>query len=78
MLKVYVAAIAAFTKPAPGHSLGKNDLVMRFLKAAKRLNPPRPPSVPMWDLSTVLEAMKGAPLKPINLLDMFYFITTQR
>ncbi|XDV35989.1 hypothetical protein PO909_005843 [Leuciscus waleckii] len=56
-LKVYVAAIAAFAEPALGQSLGRNYLVIRFLRGAKRLNPPRPPSVPIWDLSTVLEAM---------------------
>jgi len=32
MLKVYVPAIAVFTKPVTGQSLGKNDLVIRFLK----------------------------------------------
>jgi len=63
-------SIAAITKPAIGQSLGKNDLVIRFLKVAKRLNPPRPPSVPMWDFSTVLEAMKGGPFEPIHLSDM--------
>ncbi|CAM4733894.1 unnamed protein product [Leuciscus chuanchicus] len=69
-LKVYVAAIAAFTKPTLGQSLGRNDLVIRFLRGAKRLNPPRPPSVPIWDLSTVLEAMKGAPFEPIQSVDI--------
>lgn len=69
-LKVYVAATAAFTKPMLGQSLGRNDLVIRFLRGAKRLNPPRPPSVPMWDLSTVLEAMKGAPFEPIQSIDI--------
>jgi len=49
MLKVYVASIAVFTKPATGQPLGKNELVIHFLKGAKMLNPPRPPSVPMWD-----------------------------
>ncbi|XDV39230.1 hypothetical protein PO909_008494 [Leuciscus waleckii] len=67
---VYVAAIAAFTKPTLGQSLGRNDLVIRFLRGAKRLNPPRPPSVPILDLSTVLEAMKGAPFKPIQSVDI--------
>jgi len=69
-LKVYVAAIATFAKPVSGQSLGRNDLVVRFLRGARRLNPPRPPSVPSWDLSTVLEAMKGAPFEPIQLSDM--------
>ncbi|XDV41931.1 hypothetical protein PO909_010705 [Leuciscus waleckii] len=40
-IKVYVAAIAAFTKPVNGQSLGKNDLVIRFLRGARRLNRPR-------------------------------------
>ncbi|XDV14302.1 hypothetical protein PO909_014574 [Leuciscus waleckii] len=69
-LKVYVAAIAAFAEPPLGQSLGRNDLVIRFLRGAKRLNPPRPPSVPVWDLSTVLEAMKGAPFEPIQSIDL--------
>ncbi|CAM4558259.1 unnamed protein product [Leuciscus chuanchicus] len=60
-LKVYVAAITAFSGTTLGQSLGRNDLVIRFLRGARRLNPPRPPSVPMWDLSTVLAAMKGCP-----------------
>ncbi|XDV26198.1 hypothetical protein PO909_029965, partial [Leuciscus waleckii] len=69
-LKVYVAAIAAFAEPPLGQSLGRNNLVIRFLRGAKRLNPPRPPSVPVWDLSTVLEAMKGAPFEPIQSIDL--------
>ncbi|XDV31026.1 hypothetical protein PO909_033803 [Leuciscus waleckii] len=69
-LKVYVAAIAAFSETMLGQSIGRNDLVIRFLRGAKRLNPPRPPSVPVWDLSTVLEAMKGAPFEPLQSIDL--------
>ncbi|CAM4725520.1 unnamed protein product [Leuciscus chuanchicus] len=69
-LKVYVAAIAAFSETTLGQSIGRNDLVIHFLRGAKRLNPPRPPSVPVWDLSTVLEAMKGAPFEPLQSIDM--------
>ncbi|XDV14304.1 hypothetical protein PO909_014576 [Leuciscus waleckii] len=43
---------------------------MCFFKGARRLNPPRPRSVPFWDLSTVLEAMKGAPFKPLQSADL--------
>ncbi|CAM4427360.1 unnamed protein product [Leuciscus chuanchicus] len=71
-LKVYVAAIAAFTKPVNGQSLGKNDLIIRFLRRARRLNPPRPPSVPVWDLSMVLEAMKGGPFEPLHAVELKY------
>ncbi|XDV29293.1 hypothetical protein PO909_032430 [Leuciscus waleckii] len=66
-LKVYVAAIAAFSETTLGQSIGRNDL---RVKGAKRLNPPRPPSVPVWDLSTVLEAMKGAPFEPLQSIDL--------
>ena len=69
-LKVYVAAIAAFSTATLSQSLGRNDLVIRFLRGARRLNPPRPPSVPMWDLSTVLAAMKGPPFEPIQTVSL--------
>ncbi len=59
-LKVYVAAIAAHHDAVNGRSLGKHDLIVRFLKGARRMNPSRPPLVPSWDLSIVLD--RGAPL----------------
>ncbi len=46
-LKVYVAAISAHHDPVEGRSVGKHDLVIRFLRGARRLNPPRPPSYPL-------------------------------
>ncbi|CAM4665764.1 unnamed protein product [Leuciscus chuanchicus] len=70
-LKVYVAAIAAFTKPMHGQSLGRNDLIIRFLRGARRLNPPRPPLVPVWDHSMVLDAMKGEPFEPLQSVDLY-------
>ena len=68
-LKVYVAAIAAFHVLEAGASLGKSDLIVRFLRGARRLNPPRPPSVPAWDLSLVLRALKGPPFEPLQSAD---------
>ncbi|KAI2664111.1 3-methylorcinaldehyde synthase [Labeo rohita] len=56
-LKVYVAAISAFHATVDGHSVGKHDLITRFLRGARRLRPPRPPTVPPWDLALVLEAL---------------------
>ncbi len=38
-LKVYVAAIAAHHDAVDGRSLGKHDLIVRFLRGARRLNP---------------------------------------
>ncbi|XDV27979.1 hypothetical protein PO909_031413 [Leuciscus waleckii] len=71
-LKVYVAAIAAFTKPLHGRSLGRDDFIVRFLRGARRLNPPRPPLVPAWDLSLVLDAINGEPFEPLQSVDLRY------
>ncbi len=64
-LKVFVAAIAAFHAPIAGQSVGRDNSVVRFLKGARRLNPPRPLTVPTWDLPTVLRALKGPPFEPL-------------
>ncbi len=45
-LKVHAAAISACHDHINGKSIGKHDLVVRFLRGARRLNPPRPPSIP--------------------------------
>ncbi len=42
-LKLYVAAIVAHHDAVDGWSLGKHDLIMRFLKGARRMNPSRSP-----------------------------------
>ncbi len=43
-LKVYVAAIAAAHAPINVQSVGRNNLVVHFLKGSRRLNPPLSPS----------------------------------
>ncbi len=48
--KVYAAAIAAFHAPVAGRSVGKDSLVIQFLRGTRRMNPPRPRTVPPWDL----------------------------
>ncbi len=65
-LKVYVAAIAAFRSPQGGQSIGRNTMVVSFLKGARRLHPPRPPSVPPWDLEVVLRALSQPPFEPLT------------
>ncbi len=55
-LEVYVAAIAANHTLTHPQSAGKNNLVVKFLRRARRLNLPHPHTVPNWDLSTVLRA----------------------
>ncbi len=69
-LKVYVAAIAAYHEAVEGKSLGKHDLIIRFLRGARRLHPPRPPLVPSWDLSVVLNALQRAPFEPLQSVEL--------
>ncbi len=56
-LKFYVAAIAAAHAPINGQSVGRNNLVIHFLKGSGRLNPSRPVTVPTWNLPTVSRAL---------------------
>ncbi len=72
-LKVFVAAIAAFHAPIAGQSVGRDNSVVRFLKGARRLNPPRPLTVPTWDLPTVLRALKGPPFEPLQSTELRSF-----
>jgi hypothetical protein len=69
-LKVYVAAIAAHHGAVEGKSLGKHDLIVRFLRGARRLNPPRPLSIPSWDLSLVLSALQRPPFEPLQSAEL--------
>ncbi len=69
-LKVYVAAISTHHDPVEGKSVGKHNLVVRFLRGARRLNPPRPPSLPSWDLALVLRAPITAPFEPLQSVEM--------
>ncbi|KAL0173854.1 hypothetical protein M9458_029822, partial [Cirrhinus mrigala] len=77
-LKVYVAAISAFHATVNGHSVGKHDLVNRFLRGARRLRPPRPPTVPPWDMAQVLEALARPPfelLQSVGLKELSFKAT---
>ncbi len=69
-LKVYVAAISAYHDPVEGKSVGKHNLVVRFLRGARRLNPLRPPSLPSWDLALVLRALITAPFEPLQSVEL--------
>lgn len=64
-LKVYVATFSAHHDPVEGKSLGRHDLDIRFLRGARRLNPPRPQQVSSWDLAVVLSALQRAPFEPL-------------
>lgn len=49
-----------------GKSLGKHDLLIRFLRGTRRLNPPRPHLIPTCDLSVVLLGLQRDPLEPLE------------
>ncbi len=65
-IKVYAAAIAAFHAPIAGRLVGRDSAVIQFLRGARRMNPPRPRTVPPWDLPTVLRALRGPPFEPLQ------------
>ncbi len=67
-LKVYVAAITAYHDAVGG--LGKHDLIVRFLKGARRMNPSRSPLVPSWDLSIVLAGLQRGPFEPLDSVEL--------
>ncbi len=69
-LKVYVAAIAAHHDAVDGRSLGKHDLIVRFRKGARRMNPSRPPLVPSWDLPIVLAGLQRGPFEPLDSVEL--------
>ncbi len=76
-LKVYVAAIEAHHDAVDGRSLGKHDLIVRFLKGARRMNPSRPPLVPSWDLSIILAGLQRGPFEPLDSVELkFLFLKT--
>ncbi len=64
-----MAAISTHHDPVEGKSVGKHNLVVRFLRGARRLNPPRPPSLPSWDLALVLRALITAPFEPLQSVE---------
>ena len=64
-LKVYVAAISYNHVMVENGTVGSHRLVSSFLKGAQRLNPPRAPRAPVWDLNLVLDALCRAPFEPL-------------
>ncbi len=73
-----MAAIAANHDPVEGKSVGKHDWVVRFLRVARRLNPPRPPFIPSWDLSLVLRALQHGPFLSMKTLLLFALASIKR
>ncbi len=69
-MKVYVAAIFAYHDPIEGRLIGKHNLVVRFLRGTRLLNPPWPPSIPSWDLAVMLRALQRVLFKPLQSVEL--------
>ncbi len=69
-LKVYVATIATHHDAVDGRSLGKHDLIVRFLKGARRMNAFRSPLTPSWDLSINLAGLQRGPFEPLDSVEL--------
>ncbi len=69
-LKVYVAAIAPHHDAVDIRSLGKHDLIVRFLKGARGMNSSRSPLMPTWDLSIVLAGLQRGPFEPLDSVEL--------
>ncbi len=65
-IKVYAPAKAAFHFPIAGCSVGRDSVVIQFLRGARGMNPPHPCTVPPWNLPTVLRALKGPPFESLQ------------
>lgn len=68
--KVSVAAIEANDDIVDGKSVGKHNIIFRFLRSARRLNPPTANLIPSWDLSVVLQALQGDPFEPLQSVEL--------
>lgn len=76
-LKVYVSTISAYHAHVDGTTVGKNPLVIRFLRGTQRLRPAMRTRVPAWDLAIVLEGLSTAPFEPLeSVSDKFLTLKT--
>lgn len=67
MFKVYVAAIAGNHSLRAGQLIGRNDLIVKFLKGAQWLSPPHSQTVPSWDIYEDPTLSHSADLWPLLL-----------
>ncbi|KAK7925204.1 hypothetical protein WMY93_007514 [Mugilogobius chulae] len=65
-LMVYLAAISCWHCEVNGTTVGHDRNISLFLTGARRLNPPRRPMSPSWDLSLVLEVLQSPPFEPVS------------
>lgn len=68
----HVAAISAFhfLSQLEICSVGKHDLVIKFMRGVRCLNPPRHSTMPVWDLTLVFTALFGPPFEPLETAEL--------
>lgn len=49
-----------------GSPVGRHNLIIRFLRGARRINPPWPPFMPSWDLALFLTSLRSDLFKPLR------------
>lgn len=59
-LKVYIAAISSYHYAVDGKTVGKHNLIIQFIRGARRINLSQEFIMPSWDLSVVLRGMQKA------------------
>ncbi|KAL0173674.1 hypothetical protein M9458_029642, partial [Cirrhinus mrigala] len=71
-LKVYMAAIAAHHNPIEGKSVGKHDLVIRFLRGGEKAKSALAPlrTTCLLDLSLELRALQQGPFVPLQSVEL--------
>lgn len=52
--------------------MGKHDLIIRFQRDARRLNPPRSHLVPSWDLLVILAGPQKGPFELLVSVELKY------
>lgn len=69
-LTEYVPTIAGNHDTVNDRSLGKHNLIIRFLRGVRRLNPLRPYLIPSWDLFVVFQALQRDPFEPLQSVEL--------
>ncbi len=67
---MYVVVITTLHDAVDGRSLGNHDLIVSFLKGARRINPSRSPLTPSWGFTIVLAGLQMGPFEPLDSVEL--------
>ena len=69
-VNVYLAAISACHLGFDGKTVGRQPLVVEFLKGAKRASRVSRSLFPKWDLALVLDSLSRTPFEPLETVEL--------